>query len=426
MKKAIVIGSGAGGAMAARMLASDFNVTVLEAGKSFKPLAMPLEQLAKFRKTGLYFDERLIQLLLPNMRIDKAEEMVMVYGRGIGGTTTLATGNAVRADEGLKKIGINLDDEFDQLYSELPITTDHQSRWSPVTRQAFEVMAEMGLDPQPMPKLLRAKQCCMCGHCSIGCPTRAKWDTRELLDGIKVVTGCKVTRIDIEGKRAHRVHVQHGLQHSTLSADVIIVAAGGYGTPDILRNSGINCRPTLFVDPVLCVAAPMSQSRQNRQLLMPFVSHRDKYIISPYMDWLSFFFNKSWRKPIDGIASFMIKLADTEQGDVYHNRMQKKLTHIDRQRLQQGVSECREILIGMGADESDIFLGTLNAGHPGGMLPLTPAEADTLHSPLLPDNLYVADASILPQALGLPPMLTIMALAKRIATIIKSQQGCRL
>ena len=52
------------------------------------------------------------------------------------------------------------------------------------------------------------------------------------------------------------------------------------------------------------------------------------------------------------------------------------------------------------------------------MLPLTDREAQTLHSPLLPDNLYVADATLLPQALGLPPMLTIMALAKRISKII--------
>ena len=65
-----------------------------------------------------------------------------------------------------------------------------------------------------------------------------------------------------------------------------------------------------------------------------------------------------------------------------------------------------------------MIVGTLNAGHPGGMLPLTAAEAATLHSPELPDNLYVADATILPRALGLPPMLTIMALAKRIAKII--------
>ena len=417
-KKAIVIGSGAGGAMAAHMLAQDFDVTVLEAGRAFKPLALPLEKLALLRPTGIYLDERMIQLLLPSMRIDRHPEMVMVYGRGVGGTTTLATGNAVRADEGLKRLGINLDEEFSELQHELPITTDHQRFWSPVTKQTFDVMREMGLDPQPMPKLLRTKQCRLCGHCSIGCPTGAKWDTRELLEGIRLITGCKVTRIDITDREARKVHATKGWQHLEFEADIIIVAAGGYGTPDILRASGISCQPRLFVDPVLCVAAPMAKVHQDRQLLMPFVSRREKYIISPYMDWLSFFFNRSWRKPMDGMLSLMIKLADVEQGDVHHNKMRKTLTPLDNQRLQQGVSDCREVLMRMGADEHDIFLGTLNAGHPGGMLPLTQAEANTLHSPLLPDNLYVADATILPQALGLPPMLTIMALAKRIARLI--------
>lgn len=421
-KKAIVIGSGAGGAMAAHMLASKFDVTVLEAGQTFKPFSLPLEQLAKVRKTGLYFDERMIQMLLPSMRIDKQSEMIMVYGRGVGGTTTLATGNAVRADEGLRKIGINLDEEFNELFQELPITTDHQRYWSPTTKKTFEVMQQMGFDPQPMPKLLRPNKCRMCGHCSMGCPTRAKWDTRELLDGINVMTGCKVTRIDIGDGKAKRVHIEQKSSllslhttHLELEADIIIVAAGGYGTPDILRASGIDCEPHLFVDPVLCVAAPMANARQQRQLLMPFVSMRDKYIISPYMDWLSFFFNHQWYKPIDGMVSLMIKLADVEQGDVHRNHMTKQLTPLDHQRLQQGVKDCREILMEMGVKEQDIFLGTLNAGHPGGMLPLSEAEAETLHSPLLPDNLYVCDASLLPQSLGLPPILTIMALAKRIA-----------
>ena len=220
-----------------------------------------------------------------------SQRLNMVYGRGLGGTTTLATGNAVRVDEGLKKIGIHLDEEFDELYRELPITTDHQQRWSTTTRRTFDVMTQMGIASEPMPKLLRTKECRMCGHCSIGCPTRAKWDTRELLEGLHVQNGCKVVKIDVDGDKATRVHVRKGLQQFTMEADFIIVAAGGYGTPDILRSSGIDCQ-TLFVDPVLCEAAPMEGALQEHQLLMPFVSSRERYIISPYMDWLSFFFKK--------------------------------------------------------------------------------------------------------------------------------------
>ena len=104
--------------------------------------------------------------------------------------------------------------------------------------------------------------------------------------------------------------------------------------------------------------------------------------------------------------------------DLRNTPQDNNFAPLDHQRLQQGVDDCRQILMQLGAKEEEIFLGTLNAGHPGGMLPLTQAEAETLHSPLLPDNLYVCDATLLPQALGLPPMLTIMALAKRIARIV--------
>jgi choline dehydrogenase-like flavoprotein len=60
-----------------------------------------------------------------------------------------------------------------------------------------------------------------------------------------------------------------------------------------------------------------------------------------------------------------------------------------------------------------IVLGTMNAGHPGGMLPLTTAqEVETFHHARLPENLYVADATLFPRSLGNPPFLTIMAMAK--------------
>ena len=49
--------------------------------------------------------------------------------------------------------------------------------------------------------------------------------------------------------------------------------------------------------------------------------------------------------------------------------------------------------------------------------PLTAREAESLHDDRLPYNLYVADASLLPRSMGNPPILTIIALAKRVSAL---------
>lgn len=151
---------------------------------------------------------------------------------------------------------------------------------------------------------------------------------------------------------------------------------------------------------------------------MPFISQQEGYILSPYMDYLSFFFHKKWRLPMPDLASIMIKLADESIGSAERKSIDKTMSAADSRRMEKAVAQSREILARLGVSPEKQFLGTLNAGHPGGMLPLTAAEKDTLHNPELPDNLYVADASILPKALGNPPILTIMALAKKIAGLL--------
>jgi choline dehydrogenase-like flavoprotein len=80
----------------------------------------------------------------------------------------------------------------------------------------------------------------------------------------------------------------------------------------------------------------------------------------------------------------------------------------------------------IGADAASIFLGTLNAGHPGGMLPLAAADAASLHPGHLPVNLYVADSTLFPCSLGNPPILTILALARKVArTAMAAQEAAR-
>ncbi len=432
MSRVLVVGSGAGGATVARQLAGRHAVTVLEAGGHFRPFGGNIERLSRARATGIFVDERIIRLLFPAMQVRQAsaprgtDRLVLVNGVGLGGTTTIAAGNALRCDEGLKARGIDLDDEFEELGREVPVTTEHRARWTPMTERLFDACEALGLGPAPLSKLGDYSRCRRCGRCVLGCPAGAKWDARRFLDdavarGARVATGWTVEALALDGHRARGVRARRGLRRTTFEADVIVLAAGGFGTPAILERSGIRCEPRLFVDPVLCLAAPLRGAGLDREISMPFAVERDGYFVAPYMDWLSFFFNPRWRDPPGDIVPLMVKLADDDSGRVGPRRIEKDLTARDRDRLREGVALCSEILERIGAPRATHVLGTLNAGHPGGGLPIT-RGAGAFHDERLPDNVWVADASLFPEALGHPPILTVMAVAKRVARLIAEQE----
>jgi choline dehydrogenase-like flavoprotein len=261
----------------------------------------------------------------------------------------------------------------------------------------------------------------------LGCSQGVKWDSRQFLEsavnhGARLITGCKAERIIIENGNAKGVQARQGWRTVFYPADLVILAAGGLGTPVILQNSGISGENNLFVDPVLCVAAQWDKCFQNKEISMPFVVQKEHFILSPYFDFLSFFFNKNWKYPAANIVSLMIKLADVNTGSISGRTIDKPLTDIDKDRLNEGVELCSEILGRLGIKRDDIFLGTINAGHPGGMMPLSEQEAGTLHNNRLPKNVYIADATLFPVSLGNPPILTIMALAKRISKLCAGLQ----
>jgi choline dehydrogenase-like flavoprotein len=425
-RTALVVGSGAGGATVARELAGAFEVTVVEAGGEFRPFGWPLDRASRLKRLGLLFDERAIGLLFPAMRVRAAARgLVLINGRGTGGTTTLSCGNALRRDAALQALGLDLSEEFAELAREIPVTVDHRRLWRETTRRLFDVFAGLGLDPRPLPKMGHYELCRSCGRCVFGCPYGAKWDSRVFLNdarvrGARLITGCRVDKILIEEDRAVGALARKGRRRLELDADLIVLAAGGLGTPPLLERSGVPCPPRLFVDPVLCLAAEWPGAGQDRELPMPFAAQRDGYLLSPYFDHLSFFFNRSWPLPAANIVSLMVKLADTPVGRAAALRVDKTLTARDAARLEEGAEWCAEILERLGIARDHIFFGTLNAGHPGGMVPLTAADAVSLHPQGLPANLYVADASLLPDSLGNPPIWTILALAKRVARVCRT------
>jgi choline dehydrogenase-like flavoprotein len=419
---ALIVGSGAAGATVARELAGNGDrVTILEAGAEFQPFAGDLARLALLRASRLFLDERLITALFRPMRIAMgAAHMPLVYGVATGGTTTLTAGNGLRLDDALDDVGLDLGPEYDELEALLPLSTDHTRRWRPSTRALHAACEGLGLRPRVMPKLVDFARCRRCGRCVLGCRHGAKWDSRRFLSdaeeqGATLMTGTRVERLAVAGSSATGVVVRRRGRRELIPADLIFLAAGALGTPGVLERSGITTEQRLFVDPVLCVAGPLPGARQDAEIPMPFFVGRKDYVVSPYFDYLSFFFDAGWRRPAADILPLMIKLADTGQGRVSSRGVHKGLSARDKRTLREAVALCREILATVGIAERDIFFGRVNAGHPGGTLPLTSESAQNLHDDRLPQNVYVADASLLPRSLGKPPSLAIMALALRVA-----------
>ena len=427
MKTAIVVGSGAGGATVARELAGSFRVTILEEGRGFRPFALGMLAMERLKSSGLLLDERMTSLLFPPMRIRRSRQgMSLVNGRCIGGTTTISAGNALRMDHDLRAIGIDLDREFEELSREVPVSADHAKRWRADTRELFGACSDLGLSPRPAPKLIDFRKCRRCGRCILGCPRGAKWDARRFVDeavgrGAHLLDGCRVERVQVEKGRATGVWTRRGARRQFLGADLVVIAAGGLGSPEVLGRSGIRTEQTLFVDPVLCLAGRREGTGAQGEISMPFVVQQDSFILSPYFDYLSYFFNRAWRRPESGILSLMVKLADSRGGTAGPRGIRKELSASDRRVLSRGIELCRTVLLRLGVAPGSLVLGTVNAGHPGGTVPLTARDAATLHPAQLPSNLYVADASLLPRSLGNPPILTVMALAKAIGRKIREQ-----
>lgn len=421
--KAIVVGSGAGGAVAARELANKgFEVTILEAGKPFSPLTHMISRLSSLRGSLLLKDENAIEYIFPHYDVTHASQELHIF-RGVteGGCTSVACGNMVRAESGLKEIGLDLAEEFEEIEKTLTITPVLKEKWRPLSQKMFEKAEELGFSPKATPKARTTAQCIECGYCELGCITGAKWDSRlvytDLLGkGITLLTNHRVKKVTMENGQAKGVLISHSLSTEHINADIVVLSAGGMGTAQILRASGLPTRDSLWVDVVLTVAGISKDARMLNEPPMVWFAKRDHYILSPYFDLLSYWFHKPWKSvPKEDLVGMMIKLADTENGIVnVDGTIVKPLTDIDRQRLEEAKIEAKKIMEASGVTGPFID-GMIHGGHLGGTVPLTKEDVETMHPSWLPQNLWVADLSLMPRSQGMPTMLTTMALALRVA-----------
>jgi choline dehydrogenase-like flavoprotein len=114
------------------------------------------------------------------------------------------------------------------------------------------------------------------------------------------------------------------------------------------------------------------------------------------------------------LIGIMIKISDSPSGIVYQNgKISKSVTEFDKNKLDQGIKIAKEILLKAGAEKDNILVTKPQGAHPGG----TAAIGRVLDNKLQTEvkNLYVCDASVFPSSPGMPPILTIVALAKNLA-----------
>jgi len=420
--RAIVVGTGAGGATAARELTlKGFEVLILEAGKQFKPFSRRLSWAAPLRRLGLLGGEKTITRLFPHMQVTRSEDLVLVRGITTGGSTVLSCGNMVRAERGLKEIGIDLAPEFEELEELISVKPFPHERWRPVTEGMYKAAEQLDLNPRPTPKAVEAYKCISCGLCELGCINRARLDSQVFLNeaiagGAVLKTSSPVQEVILEKDKVKGVIVGSGGQSRIFKGDLVVLAAGGIGTAQILKRSGLPARDKLWVDIVLTLGGIFKGARQLQEPPMVWYTQHEDYILSPYMDILSHWFHKPWRNvSIEDRVGIMVKLADTEEGAVYEDgKVKKIITPQDHSRLREAISLAKQVMELAGV--SGLYVeGLYNGGHLGGTVPLERGDASTMKPSWLPEGLWVADLSLVPKSQGLPTILLTAAMALRVA-----------
>lgn len=452
----VVVGSGAGGASAARLLAeAGLDVIVLEDGGYHDASTYTTDPLASL--ASLYRDGGLTVL-------EGRPAIPLPLGRCVGGTTVINSGTCPRTPADLlarwrDEHGIawapELEEEFDAIDADLAVTELPDAARGANALPCRRGSEALGVANRPVRR--NAGAVVRCGTCPTGCALDAKQAMhvselpRAVAAGARVRANARVDRILVERGRACGV----AIGPRRVYARAVVIAAGAVGTPELLLRQGLDggVGTNLHVQPACWVGARFSEDvrgwagvmqswhvdewRRERLFLeatftpLPFGAH-----------WLPGV-GREFVARVEDVAKLAVigvHLADESAGRVRLRgglaRLGYRLTRTDADRLAFGIARASDILFAAGAVEvypqvagtTSIRPGEqrqfesgvaparlrLEAFHPMGTAALGSVVASDGQMRALP-GAYVADASLLPTALGVNPMITIIAAARRIA-----------
>jgi choline dehydrogenase-like flavoprotein len=285
---------------------------------------------------------------------------------------------------------------------------------------------------------------------------------RAAAAGARIRAGARVKEVLVEGGRAAGVVTADA--HS-VRARAVVVAAGAMSTPELLLGQGIangsgQLGRHLRVQPACWVGA-----RHAGQAVRGWDGVMQSWQVDEWLDRGLFLeatfsplpFGAHWMPGAgaafkDRLAGYGemgivgVHLADESEGRVAvrggQRRLTYRLTREDAATLRFGIAQAARIHFAAGADEvypQIAGLGILRPGeeervdsargrpadlrleafHPMGTARMGAEPSASVVAPSgesydVP-GLFVADASVLPTSLGANPMITIMAVARRIA-----------
>ncbi|HET8813676.1 MAG TPA: GMC family oxidoreductase [Solirubrobacterales bacterium] len=477
-----IVGSGAGGAVAAATLAeAGLDVLVLEAGDHYDRNSYPADRLDAI--AGLYRDA--------GLTIASGRPPIPVpVAKAVGGTTVINSGTCFRAPEPILEswrsdYGISWASELNEDYAEaeefLRVTQLDPERMGRNGQLAMEGAEVLGASGGPIHR--NAGDCVQCSSCPFGCAIDAKqgmhvsYLPRAVAAGARVRAGVEAGRILTERGRAVGVacsarDVGGRRRPFKVRARRAVIAAGGaFGTPELLLRSGLGgpqVGRNLHIHPACWVGARYEEEVRGWEGVMQSfyvdqweLSHR----ILLEATFTPLAFGGAWLPgagcdhqrsllEFNRIGSIGVQLRDRSKGRVRladgSIRASYRLTDDDARRIVFGIARAAEVHFAAGATEVYPNIpraGTLKRGdlptfeattfkpselrleafHPMGTARIATGPSRGVCAADGSVNgtagLYVADASLFPDSVGVNPMMTIIAFAKQVARGIADENA---